>query len=360
MHHLYTRSIELIRANQAHGGAYVASPTFNEYAYCWFRDGAYIAYAMDLVGEHSSAARFYSWAAGIVTKRAPHVERAIASVANGHIATPKELLHTRYTLEGEVGEGEWPNFQLDGFGTLLWALAEHSKLRNRPLPVEWRAAVDLLARYLGALWQLPCYDCWEEFGDKIHTSTLAALYGGLNAASNLLGEETHAVTAARIKRFVLDNCVSNGSLCKFVGSDAVDSNLIYASTPYRLFSPDDPIMQRTIERIERELRQEGSGVHRYANDSYYGGGEWALLTAYLGWYYIERGNLGRARGLLDWVESCADPNDMLPEQVAEHLNHPDMLPYWENLWGPSARPLLWSHGAYLTLVEHLRRAEDVG
>ncbi len=62
--------------------------------------------------------------------------------------------------------------------------------------------------------------------------------------------------------------------------------------------------------------------------------------------------------MLSWVEGCADSNSMLPEQVAEHLNHPDMLPYWEDLWGPSACPLLWSHGAYLTLVEHLRRASE--
>ncbi|KPV52167.1 hypothetical protein SE17_17090, partial [Kouleothrix aurantiaca] len=48
-------SIALIRAHQSPNGAYVASPTFPTYHYCWFRDGTYIAYAMDLVGEHASA-----------------------------------------------------------------------------------------------------------------------------------------------------------------------------------------------------------------------------------------------------------------------------------------------------------------
>lgn len=360
MHPLYTRSIELIRAHQAPSGAYVASPTFGEYAYCWFRDGAYIAYAMDLVGEQGSAARFYEWATHMVESRRAQIERAVEAAYHTKLPAPEDLLHTRYALNGETTDDDWPNFQLDGFGTLLWGIAEHVSMSGRPMPEAWRGAVDLLARYLGALWRFPCYDCWEEFGDKVHTSTLAALYGGLNAASVLLGDDRHAEVAAAIKWFVLDHCVNNGSLCKFVGSDAVDSSLVHVSTPYRLLARDEPVMRATVERIERELRQAGGGAHRYAGDSYYGGGEWVLLTAYLGWYYTEQGQLARARALLAWVESCADADYMLPEQVAEHLNHPDMLSVWEERWGPSARPLLWSHAAYLTLSEHLRRAGNVG
>lgn len=42
--------------------------------------------------------------------------------------TDAEILHTRYRLDGTDGEpGNWPNFQLDGFGTWLWALNEHRR-----------------------------------------------------------------------------------------------------------------------------------------------------------------------------------------------------------------------------------------
>lgn len=107
-------------------------------------------------------------------------------------------------------------------------------------------------------------------------------------------------------------------------------------------------MRNTITRIERELRRDG-GVHRYAEDSYYGGGEWVLLTAYLGWYYVETGVLHRAHELLSWIERRATQNGALPEQVAANLNYPEMLPVWNERWGTSACPLLWSHAAYLTL-----------
>jgi GH15 family glucan-1,4-alpha-glucosidase len=91
----------------------------------------------------------------------------------------------------------------------------------------------------------------------------------------------------------------------------------------------------------------------YADDSYYGGAAWVLLTAYLGWYYAKIGETARARTLLDWVAAQADDTGNLPEQITARLNHPAMLSAWERRWGRSAHPLLWSHAAYLTLAAHL-------
>ena len=350
---LTARSIELIRMNQAPSGAFVASPTFATYHYCWFRDGAYIAYAMDLTGQRDSARSFYDWAAGMVAGRAAAVERAISAAPSGQPA-PKDLLDTRYTLDGAVGVDDWPNFQLDGFGTLLWGMHAHLSRNQLPLPNDWRPAVALLARYLAALWQLPCYDCWEEFGDQVHTATLAAIYGGLNAAAQMLDQPAYAQAATDIKGFVLSRCIAAGSLAKFVGSTAVDASLIHVATPYRLIEPNDSLMRATVARIEAELRSDGGGVHRYADDSYYGGGEWILLTAYLGWHYVEVGEIERARSLQNWIERNATTEALLPEQIAAHLNHPAMLPIWNERWGTSACPLLWSHAAYLTLLNKLK------
>ena len=355
MHDLYATSIALIGANQAPSGAYVASPNFGQYRYCWFRDGAYIAYAMGLIGEYDSAERFYTWATRLIAARAPQVERVVAAVARGADPAPADLLDTRYAVDGAVGTADWPNFQLDGFGTLLWGLAEHLALTGRPLPPAWRPAVTLLTRYLAALWDRPCYDCWEEFGDQVHTATLAALYGGLQAAARLLADPAPAATAAAIRRYVLDQCVVDGRLVKFAGNPAVDGSLVHVSTPYRLLEPDDPRMVATMARVEQELCG-GGGVHRYAADTYYGGGAWILLTAYRGWYRLERGDRSGARALRAWIEEHADAAGHLPEQVPVALNDPAMLPVWEARWGPVATPLLWSHAAYLTLDTMLNRA----
>ncbi len=352
---LYTSSIELIKTYQSENGAFVACPTFPTYNYCWFRDGAYIAYAMDLAGEHESSRRFYDWALTQVAGRELHVERAIAAAANG-APNAADLLHTRYTLDGKAGTDDWPNFQLDGFGTLIWGAAQHLVLSDTPLPTAWRAPIDLLARYIGALWQLPCYDCWEEFVDHVHLSTLAALYGGLNAANDILGDNRYATQATAIKHMVLSEGVRDGAISKYIGSGLVDGSLVHIATPYRLLEPNDPLMRATVARIESELRRNNGGVYRYTEDTYYGGGQWVLLTAYLGWYYTEVGELERAEALLEWIERATNTEGHLPEQIAADLNQPEYLPIWNERWGISAQPLLWSHAAYITLRTHLERA----
>ena len=116
---LYQRSIEIILANQHPSGAYIASPNFAPYRYCWIRDGSFLAYAMDLVGEHSSAARYHSWAAKVVNQREEVVRRAIEINGLGKPLAESDILHTRYTLEGKEAEEGWHNFQLDGYGTWL-------------------------------------------------------------------------------------------------------------------------------------------------------------------------------------------------------------------------------------------------
>jgi len=352
------RSIQVILAHQAESGAYIASPTFPDYRYCWFRDGAFTAYAMDLVGEHESAVRFHEWAARTILRHAAKAEAAIKKALLG--APPGgDHLHTRYTIEGEESDDKWPTYQLDGFGTWLWALARHLEITGRPsFPRHWEKAASLVGDYLCALWHKPCFDLWEEYGDKIHVYTLAAIYGGLKAIDPLLSRRKWRQTTQDIADFVKRKGVRSGCLVKYLGSDAVDASLIGVATPYRLLPPDDPVMKATVARIESELRQGDGGLHRYAADTYYGGGEWVLLTAWLGWYYAEAGEIERAQKLLHWVESQADAEGHLPEQVPTHLLAPERYAEWVNRRGPIAKPLLWSHAMYLILQRAM--AEESG
>lgn len=353
--HLFQRSIEVILSNQASTGAYLASPHFSAYRYSWFRDGAFVAYAMDLAGQHESAHRFHDWAARTILRHADRAKRAIEKARHGE-PLGEDYLHARYTLEGKESDSEWPNFQLDGLGTWLWALAEHLRLTAGHLPSHWQQAAHLTGSYLVALWRLPCFDLWEEHPDKIHPYTLAAIYAGLQAIGELTGNEGWLATADEIRRFVLEHNVRGGHLAKYVGSEATDASLMGVATPYRLLAPDDPIMRATVARIEADLRHQGGGVHRYAADTYYGGGEWVLLATWLGWYYVEVGEQAGARELLAWVEAQADEEGNLPEQMPQTLNDPRMFQPWVEEWGPIACPLLWSHAMYLILLHALHSA----
>lgn len=358
MNDLYRRSIEIILENQSASGSYIASPNFPTYHYCWFRDGSFIAYAMDLAGQHESAQRFHQWVADRVNERRDLVRTGLAKAYSGQKLTDSEILHTRYRLDGRDGEpGDWPNFQLDGFGTWLWALNEHQKHHPKvQLSQSMLDAAELVADYLCGLWSLPCYDCWEEFPDHVHPHTLAAIYGGLQAHTELTGR-VHTLVTESIRSQLLAGAQEFGHFVKFPGSPDVDASLLGLCIPYSVVELEDPIMLRTVEQIELTILRDG-GLHRYAEDSYFGGGEWILLTAWLGWYYSELAGKQqdwkpaldlKIQTCLEWIEAHVGTNQSLPEQVAEHLNHPSYYSTWVDRWGEIASPLLWSHANYIIL-----------
>lgn len=374
---LYQHSIRVILQNQADSGAFVASPNFPSYAYCWLRDGSFIAHAMDRVGEHSSARAFLRWVAQVVRRYAWKVDNVSARLENGQALADGDYLHTRYTLAGEETDAGWWNFQLDGYGTWLWALAEHLAItEDATLRREVADSVQITVRYLAALWRRPNYDCWEEHAQYLHPYTLAAIYAGLQAATGLLpdGGQHTADVAEEIRRFVLSQGSRDGHLVKSIAvaalpadqspasnettiTNAVDASLIGVATPYCLLAVDDPLMEATVARLEADLHRPGGGVYRYRADTYFGGGEWVLLAAWLGWHYARAGERGRARELLGWVEAQADTAGHLPEQISTHLLAPDRHAEWEARWGPVANPLLWSHAMYLILHQALKATE---
>jgi len=349
---LYDRSIEIILGNQTSHGAYLASPSFPTYRYSWFRDGSFIAYAMDVVGEHDSAARFHDWVAATVGKREDSIRRAVIDASNGAPLAPADVLHTRYTAEGNEAEENWPNFQLDGFGTWLWALGEHIRTSGRQQTEEVRSAATLVVDYLTALWDRPCYDCWEEFPEDVHPHTLAAIFGGLSSHQATSGVD-HQATLALIAERIHSDASGKKHFVKFRSSDDVDASLLGLSVPYRVVSPDDPMMLSTAARIDDTLRV-GGGVRRYLADTYYGGGEWILLTCWLAWYHFERGAHEEGRSLLQWVEAQVTEDGYLPEQIPRNLNDPSSYEPWRERWGEIATPLLWSHAMYL-VCETLNR-----
>lgn len=343
---LVEHSINVIRAGQTEEGAYLAAPSFPTYRYSWFRDGSFVADAMDLFGEHDSAAAFHAWV--VCTLRGRLTESG--GVVGG------DVLHTRYRADGSTGHEEWPNFQLDGFGTWLWAYGRHVAAGGRQAGPGALEVVRRLANHLAVRWAKPNFDCWEEHADRVHPSTLGAIYAGLRTAADLLGERYFLGVADAVRAYVLEHGVANGHFVKHVGFESVDANLLWLGPVYNLVPADHSLMRGTVEAVERRLQDPNGGVHRYELDTYYGGGSWLLLTADLAQAHLALGHRSKAEHLLAWIESRTTSGGDMPEQVADHVNDPSYVDEWRQLWGESACPLLWSHAAYLRLVWALERA----
>jgi len=278
----------VIRAGQSPEGGYVASPTFAQYGFSWLRDGSFIADAMSRAGEVESAEAFFDWVARIVM------------AGRGFDA--------RYTLAGERDWSAWPHRQHDGWGLWLWAVREHCARHGRPH--RWGDAARLTAAHLETVRAEPCIDWWEErLG--VHAATLACIAAGLEDKLDVAGAG--------------DGLDASLLVLPFLGFDAEYRQLGGVSA---LLSP-------------------GGGVHRHLEDTYYGGGEWLLLTAMLG-----LAEPSRAEACLDWIAAHERPEG-LPEQSQDHLLHPESYESWVEKWGPPPSPLLWSHAMFLTLAHAL-------
>lgn len=372
-------SIDVILQNQHQSGAYVASPNFPTYHFCWLRDGSFIAYSMDLVNHHESAKRFYRWVGTTIQRYSGKVDVLADQLKAGKTPDNDGILNTRFTLDGfeENSESQWGNFQVDGYGSWLWGLAEHVRMTgNHDLLAELKQPILTTLRYLKLAWQLPNYDCWEEHPEYLHPYSLATTYGGLKAMAELkqaglldFVDQDVDGFAQEVRQFLLAHAIHEGKFVKHITpakgakpfspltESGVDSSLLGLVIPYGAFDLDDPVVLQTVAAIESDLHLPGGGVYRYKEDVYYGGGEWILLTAWLGWYYAQVGSIDKARDLLKWIESVADQQGDLPEQVSEHALSPKNIEPWVKVWGPIATPLLWSHAMHIVLVKAIEEGE---
>lgn len=316
------KSAAVINQYQQPSGAYPASPNFAVYNYSWFRDGAFIADGMSRVGQIESAERFFGWCAQIVNERRNHI------LSGGK-------LDARYTYEGKESAEEWETFQLDGYGTLLWAMKQHAARHGRSIE-KYQEAAGLIQYYLATHWQEPCFDWWEERKGR-HAASLACVYAGLKAYEH---PEAETVKAA------ID-----------LSQERTDSSLLICA----LFDAvDAEEFSETLQRIEVELVSQDSAVYRYRDDTYYGGGEWPVLTSILGWYYVKLGRLEEAGQKLRWDIRQMQDNGWISEQSQTHMLHPEAYEPWVEKWGPPADPLLWSQAMLLTLASEVKKSTASG
>ncbi len=309
-------------------------------------------------GETDSCRKFLNWVDGTIQRYKSKIEVIAIKLANNHTLYPEDFLSARYTLNGMEVQDDWPVFQIDGYGTWLWCLAEYCRLTGDDSLIEkYRDSIQATINYLTMVWKLPNYDCWEENGDQVHPSTLACVYGGIEGINQFLKEKELSELSRDIRKFILSNLTKNDLFPKYIGSDSVDSSLLWLSVPFSVVEPGHPGMKKTVKAIEEKLLKEG-GVRRYPEDTFYGGGQWILLTCWLAWYYVKIGKIQEAEQLFEWTVMQSDERGHLPEQVQTGTSDPDIVRKWEKRWGKVAKPLLWSHSMFLVLVHELESLQS--
>lgn len=386
---LFKRSLLILRTNIDSGGAIIAGNDSDvqhfardTYSYMWPRDGALVAYALDLAGYHGITRRFFEFCLNIIIK-------------NGKESVGF-FLH-KYNPDGSLGSSWHPwvldgdkqlPIQEDGTGLILWSLWYHF---DRYKDIEFITKIynnliircgDFLASYRDRETglPLPSYDLWEEKWG-IHTFTVSAVYGGIKAAENFskfFGDEKrvniYRMAAEEIKAAMGKYLYSENEK-RFLrtiipekdGSFNLDLTIdasIYAPFYFGVFEPDDEKIVNTMMAIRKNLQVNTpvGGIARYREDKYHKvsddidnipGNPWFICTLWLAQWHIakskNREELKEALPFLEWVAERALPSGVLAEQAHPFTNKP-----------LSVSPLTWSHAAFVaTVLEYLYKLEKV-
>jgi len=342
----YARSILTVACHLDRGGSIIAScdshikqQGADYYTYCWPRDAAWVAVALDRAGYgHLSmnAFRFFK-----------------------KIIDPKGFFRHKYTPAGDLGS-TWhplPMIQIDETATPIYAVHVHwletgdvRELSSLYEPLV-KPAADFLAAFLDGSLPKPSFDLWEE-RKGVYTYSCASAFSGLRSASaiaSILGDEERAGRWGRAALSVQETAVSKlydptlGRFRRGVDDDTVDAST-FAAWYFGLVNENDPMAAGTMSAIERELLRPGGGVARYAGDGYQGPmNSWPLCTLWLAQWHIRGKNLGRAMELMEWCAKNSAPTGLMPEQVGENGEPTSVL------------PLAWSHSTFiLTVIEYLK------
>ncbi|KKU79877.1 MAG: Glycosyl hydrolase, glucoamylase [Parcubacteria group bacterium GW2011_GWA2_47_7] len=345
------------------------------YAYVWPRDAAYVAVALDWIGDRHSARKFFDFCNHVITEGGYMM----------HKYRPDESLGSSWHGYVVDGHSELP-IQEDETALILWALWEHW-LVSRDLDfIESlyesfiKKAATFMVAYRDPYTGLPksSYNLWEEkFG--IHTYTASSVYAGLLAAArfaDLLGKdrsEHNFHKAANEMRNAILKHLYDAEQGYFLRSSFLDEKgemafdrAIDASSAYGIFlfgvlPPDDPRLTGAIARTKEKLsiHTPVGGIARYEEDQYYHvaddvpGNPWFITTLWYTQHAISIAksdhDLDSARAELNWVERNALRSGILSEQLNPHTG--------EQL---GAAPLTWSHAEYVrTVVMYLDKLKEL-
>jgi GH15 family glucan-1,4-alpha-glucosidase len=373
---LYKRSLLIMNTQIDEGGAILAANDHDvteratdHYSYLWTRDGAFVAYALDLAGYSEMSRDFYELC--------------------GRIVHPRGYFLQKYNPDETVASGWHPSWdpvsrtalvpiQEDETALVLWAFWRHYEryrdidLAHRLYRRMIRKCADFLADFRDPLTGLP-FPSWNLWEDRrgVHTFTCSTVVGGLRAAANFAGlfaetdrAATYETAAAEIVSGMREQLYSeeHGRFLRSLVAANVDGSAVTDATvdsslfgvfAFECFAVDDPLVTTTMEAVASKLKDQGplGGVARFENDGYMRENEaaasnsWFICTLWLADYYIAKAktssDLTAAMELIEWVARMALPSGVLAEQVDPATGKP-----------VSVSPLTWSHSTFVATIHH--------
>ena len=248
-------------------------------------------------------------------------------------------------FDGDDGDDEWWDFQLDGYGMWLWAVGEHAA-RHGTDAARWRPASSSRGLPRRRPGTGPATTGGRSTPMHRHVSTLGCVVGGLRAAS-----DSACSTRAGRRRHP-----ARGGGGGPPGREAVSA---WASRevdrlergrcqPCRRRRPAEARGCGLAAGSQHAQRDRGrldvdGGVHRYLRRRVLRRRAVAPAVVHCSAGTRPRRRHGASPPAAGGPPSTAAADGAMPEQVDGHLLTPARFDEWVDRWGTVAQPLLWSH-----------------
>lgn len=298
----------------------VGGPANWDYRYVWLRDAGMIVSALiRLGGEITEGARYLDFICG--ARGSSHsYPVAVFTTLDGETA-PEE---TSLPLTGyggsrpvRIGNAARDQMQLDGFANvLLAAKLIYHRSGERP---HWNT-VEEIAEFLVRHWREPDHGIWEEKPRRQYTASKVIAACALDSVADYATDQVQAQrwreAVQDIRAFVTEHCLTGeGAYAAIAGSEEVDvSAALFPVWAYT--EPDTPEMLATIAALEknwswRELlywRRLDCAESREE-------GVFLAGTFWVAQYWVMRGDLERARRIIDAALACANDLGLFAEEA---------------------------------------------
>ncbi|MFP3164184.1 MAG: alpha,alpha-trehalase TreH1 [Acidianus hospitalis] len=332
---LYRSSVYVLLGSiYSPSGASIASPTTSlpevvggsrnwDYRFAWVRDSSITAEALINAGFIIEARRILNFLLSLVNFTSKPFYYPLYTV-EGTIPPPEVKLMWlsgyKNSKPVRVGNAASKQIQLDVEGFFMNALYKYfEKTGDTVLIKDVFDKVEHIADWISENWLMKDSGIWEDRGEPRHyTHSKIMMWVALDRAGKLaeyIGKEDRwKESKEKIRKWVLENCVSNGYLTRFAGSEDIDSSILSAPL-YGFISEKDELFLNTLSKIEKELKV-GNFVKRYKSD-FMGEAKhpFLLTTLWLARVYVRLGRIEEAKEIISGIEQIAGSLHLVGEHV---------------------------------------------
>lgn len=209
----------------------------------------------------------------------------------------------------------------------LFVLGEYiNKTKKTVFMNKLTSVVELLLDDISLKWQKPLANWICPSDDGVYLSNIALSYGAVQSINNSLRSDKAEKLLLSIKGFMFKKFLCGGKVVSKLGSSEILGDIGAIAVPFGLLDAGNQILVESINVMENELVT--GGVRYSASDTYYGGCIRNDLTCLLSWYYSERGDIARAKWLLDKVAAVWDRDGSLFEADSASRKEDIYYNYW--------------------------------